>query len=53
MVGSRSMGIPLVQHAPKSKIQVAINQLANALSSEPAVAETPASTGSGWWRRGS
>jgi pilus assembly protein CpaE len=53
MVGSRSMGIPLVQHAPKSKIQQAINQLASALSAEPAVAETPASTGSGWWRRGS
>jgi pilus assembly protein CpaE len=36
MVGSRNAGVPLITHAPKSKAQIAIMNLANALSGKSA-----------------
>jgi pilus assembly protein CpaE len=32
MIGSRNAGIPLIQHSPKSKVQLALNNLAGMLS---------------------
>jgi pilus assembly protein CpaE len=32
MIGSRNAGVPLLQHAPKSKVQMALMGLASALS---------------------
>jgi pilus assembly protein CpaE len=41
MMGSRNAGVPLIQHAPKSKAQVAVQGLANALCNKtPATAKT-------------
>jgi pilus assembly protein CpaE len=40
MVGSRNAGVPLLTHAPKSKAQIAIASLANALSGK-GVPEAP------------
>ena len=40
MVGSRNAGVPLLTHAPKSKVQIAIANLANALSGK-AVSQAP------------
>jgi len=40
MVGSRNAGVPLLTHAPKSKAQIAIQGLANALSGK-GVPEAP------------
>lgn len=49
MAGSRSAGIPLIQHAPRSKIQQNIARMADLISGVPSQPE-PAATG-GWWRR--
>jgi pilus assembly protein CpaE len=51
MVGSRAAGIPLIEHAPKSKAQQNIARLANVLSGKPAEPEPAAAAGGGWWRR--
>lgn len=46
LLGARNAGVPLVQHAPKCKAQVAINGLSNILCGKPARPE-PAPGGSG------
>jgi pilus assembly protein CpaE len=45
MIGSRNAGIPLIQHAPRSKVQVALNGLAALLTGKSNGA-TPSSGGS-------
>jgi pilus assembly protein CpaE len=60
MIGARAAGIPLIQHAPRSRAQQSIARLAEALSGRQA-AEEPvgaanngkAGGGGGWWRRSS
>jgi pilus assembly protein CpaE len=52
-IGSRAAGVPLIQHAPKSKVQLSIAKLAEALcgkAKKPAATEAAAATG-GWWKR--
>ncbi len=51
MVGSRAAGVPLIQHAPRSRVHQSIAKLARALSGKKEQAE-PAVAGSSWWRRG-
>jgi pilus assembly protein CpaE len=51
MLGSRAAGIPLVQHAPRSKAQQNFAKLAEALSGKAPAPEPAAASGGGWWRR--
>jgi pilus assembly protein CpaE len=52
MIGSRAAGVPLIQHAPKSKAQQSIARLALALSGKSAPKEKALTGASGsWWRR--
>jgi pilus assembly protein CpaE len=53
MIGSRTAGVPLLQHAPRCKSQQAIVGLAGALTGAPAQPEAVAvgGKGSGWFRR--
>ncbi len=53
MMGARNAGVPLIQHAPKSKVQLAVQGLANALcgKAEKTEAAQPASGGVGSWFR--
>jgi pilus assembly protein CpaE len=46
MIGSRNAGIPLIQHAPKSKVQVALTGLAAMLSGKSNGAATDSRSGS-------
>ncbi|OAI41734.1 pilus assembly protein CpaE [Planctomycetaceae bacterium SCGC AG-212-D15] len=56
MMGSRNAGVPLIQHAPKSKAHLAVQGLANALCNKtPAAAPKTAASSEkpakkGWWR---
>lgn len=51
MMGARNAGVPLIQHAPKSKVQQAILGLANVLCGKKGP-DKPADGGGGsWWRR--
>jgi pilus assembly protein CpaE len=49
MTGSRSAGVPLVQHAPRSKVQQSIARLADVLCGKESKADAVAA--GGWWRR--
>jgi pilus assembly protein CpaE len=50
MIGSRNAGVPLLQHAPKSKIQQALVGLVNALSGKE-TEEAPKRSMMDWFRR--
>jgi pilus assembly protein CpaE len=49
VAGARAAGIPLLQHAPRSKAHQSITRLADMLSNKESKPE-PAAAG-GWWRR--
>jgi pilus assembly protein CpaE len=49
MIGSRNAGVPLVQHAPKSKAQQSIAALGNALCGKNDKAEAKGGNGAGLW----
>jgi pilus assembly protein CpaE len=49
LAASRAAGVPLVQSAPRSKVQQNITRLADVLSGNPSRPEPVAS--GGWWRR--
>lgn len=52
MMGSRNAGVPLIQHAPKSKVHQSMVGLANALCGKTAAAAPPKEEKkSSWWSR--
>lgn len=52
MMGSRNAGVPLIQHAPKSKVHQSMIGLANALCGKTAKVEAPKEEKkSSWWSR--
>ena len=51
MVESRNNGVPLLQHAPKSKLQHSFNGLVNKICGREVIA-TPKEKARGWFSRG-
>jgi pilus assembly protein CpaE len=51
MISSRAAGVPLIQHAPKSKVQQSIARLALSLTGKAVVKEKVAANSGSWWRR--
>ena len=50
MIGSRNAGVPLIQHAPKSKVQLALSMAWRGMIMGKTAAAPPPQKPKGWFR---